>query len=84
LGTLFNRFSRFRKQPLIGKNYLHRLAGLAKSSIKRHEQASTQLIFTSDKEKYNVNDNVTISFPEVKTDELYFARNSKGLVDYKW
>ncbi len=50
-----------------------------------HEQASTQLIFTSDKEKYNVNDNVTISFPGSQNGRaLISLENSKGMVDYKW
>ena len=50
-----------------------------------HEQASTQLIFTSDKDKYNVNDNVIISFPGSQNGRaLISLENSKGIIDYNW
>lgn len=53
--------------------------------ITKHEQASTQLVFTSDKDKYNVNDNVVISFPgSLNGRALISLENSKGIIDYKW
>jgi len=50
-----------------------------------HEQASTQLIFTSDKEKYNVNDNIILSFPGSKNGRaLISLENNKGIIHYQW
>lgn len=50
-----------------------------------HEQASTQLIFSTDKESYNVGDEVLVTFPGAADGKaLISLENSKGLIQYSW
>ncbi len=49
------------------------------------EQSSTQLVFTTDKEQYNVGDEVVVSFPGSSQGRaLVSIENSKGIIQYAW
>ena len=50
-----------------------------------HEQTSTQLVFTTDKDKYNIDDEVIVSFPGTPNGRaLITLENSKGIIQFKW
>ncbi len=50
-----------------------------------HEQASTQLVFTTDKDKYQVNDDVMVTFPgSADGRALISVENSKGIIQSQW
>ncbi len=49
------------------------------------EQTSTQLVFTTDKENYNVDEEVIVSFPGGTNGRaLISLENSKGIIQYNW
>lgn len=51
----------------------------------QHEEASTQLMFTTDKNEYNTNETVTVSFPGSEDGRaLISIENSKGILTYTW
>ncbi|MCX7861982.1 MAG: MG2 domain-containing protein [Bacteroidales bacterium] len=50
-----------------------------------HEQASTQLVFATDKDTYKVNEEVIVSFPGGSNGRaLLSIENSKGVLHYEW
>ncbi len=49
------------------------------------EQTSTQLVFTTDKDSYKVDEEIVVSFPgSTNGRALISIENSKGIIQYKW